>query len=1002
MKIKMKKNLLFVILIFLVVQIGFVLAQEEVIFSLDDIDIMGPSDAIEYWDMGETHRITIIGGITDSEKITIGDFVFENILSQNEAGHPTYIELNKVGEIIRADFTVNEKGGTYFLNENEFEVPANSEEPRIIYNKDSKSLELPKGSKLNDMSKDGLLVEGIDLNLFDEIFFDGESSSSVTKEGFMIKKGKAVYEGLEINVDKDSGDVLIVKDSSSDYLGNRIEKFSDSFSDNLIMQSSETGSINVKFLKDNGIIEIGEYGKLNMEIKKGDGIEASRLFGELSKISHKSSETGTTIIQNNGLDFSFKGGDMVFKERDIDVNGILSGEYASVEFIIDSDLEKMVGKELEVFKDGTASLGKWVERYNVNTPELTKKTVSSYSGKIGKFTEKGFEHEDLYKIAESLTKENSVKSANDVFNSRLPNILEGASKNDFSKDQTVNLITKTIDLAGKDSGVAFLYMNRPLSFAEKRLTPNELTIFSLKVTEEALEKGDLTVLNSAYGLLSESLDRNLDLINTLDFTSRAIHLNDDISLKNQELFLKDSLREYNGNNFESIAQGIKVVNKYKLPENIITGFDFDLKYSEIKNKEDLGARYASLTKEYFNGNPDPYYSLILSRGINILHDAEGIEGDVIRETIIANLDTKSKYRLIAHAREDKDLYPSTFGKIKDSFSENFIEELKQIDPQREYVLDFTLQAASRGALNDFVENDAEFFRETIKEALSAETDKKLMENAAFISETFEKYYEDPEYIEEKEDFENFLLERINEKGLSLKEEATFAYLMKLNKNPKDEDFKKKVDTLPKITSTYATKLDDKIKIKAFYMNDEVWFDESDSNYRRDFDYNLLPQGKDPNIKVLERNNGQEIMEMQLLSINDMEESRKQFKAAVEDSTIDIIAFRTHCHHYSKFVDPSYTSESDKIIYFGQCGGARKAPEFLSQFNNANVFYWKEKGEGALNDNALSFISENLLAGETEIKKLTLRGEDYYTFVGPDDAGPALWKYLREYKIWKKG
>ena len=1020
------KILLFGILIILITHIGLVLAQEEVILSLEEIEVIGSLDTIDppYYDKETgTYYIYIKDkrGLKDSEKIIIGDLVLENIVPPYETEHRAYVRLNSAGEILELDVTINEEGWIGNIDGNKIEVLPNSKEPRVIYNKEKNSLELPEGSKLNDVSNEELLVKGIDLNLLDEVLFDGEGTVSIDSDGFLIKQGKVVYGGLEIAVDEKSGDVLIVKDSSSNYQGNRIEKIpgvSSLVGDGLKMTSAETGSLNVKFRKNNEFIKMGEEnnGKLNMQIRNGDEIEITTIVGA-SEIHHTKSKSGKgkTNIQNNGFDIIFKGEAMLAnRNTELDVQDILSENYAIVPCKVVSDVDQMwdretgEGKVLEIYGDKDASLKKVITTYNRDgSKNFIEKAVGSYDSSFINFTKKGFKHKDFYEVAEALTKENSIKRSNEIFNSKLPDVVRGASENGFSKDQTVNLIIKTIDLAGKDSSDAFLFMNRPLSFADGRMTPNEFTIFSLELTKEALAEGDLSLLNPSYGILRESLDKGFDLDPTLNFISESIHA-EGINMhdKKQELLLKTSLREYDGTNFQNIAQGITIANKYAIRSDIIELFESDLRYSEIKNEEDLAKQFALILNEYYAGN-DFSYSLVLGRQINEFHDAEHTAEDLIRKTIIANLDDKSKYYLIANANSDKDLYTSTLKLIVESFPEDFIDNLDQIDPEKKHKFKFVMYLAKNAYLDDLVENDAEYFREAITEALNVDDDEKFEINAAFMAETLSEYYKDPKYEEEKKYFEDLLAEMMKGKeSFSLDKKCALAYIMKLNKNP-GENFKEILsgkEKFPEIDKVMLLpeRRKDVVKFKQYYMSDEKWFDEAMNVYGK-LGYTFIGETTNPDtgrpIRILSRNNGKEILELESLSTKKDEEANnhKTFIADLEDPKIGGIVVSCHSYNHEKVVPPDYESDSSKIVLFGECGGASKLPVILTRFENVFGWGWEQIGEGKKNAEIVSHMSSWLAAGNREVKGLTPEGLDYTTLVGADDPMPGLYRYKKKCK-----
>ena len=122
--------------------------------------------------------VSILTFEEQGSSIDINGNKFENIKSQSQAKHPSYINLDEEGNILKADFTTTE-GGLYTIGESTFYMPPNS---RVYY--DSESGQSPKI----------LLEENLELD-FSEL------------EDFSKLQGDFYYEGkqFKINGNKISG-----------------------------------------------------------------------------------------------------------------------------------------------------------------------------------------------------------------------------------------------------------------------------------------------------------------------------------------------------------------------------------------------------------------------------------------------------------------------------------------------------------------------------------------------------------------------------------------------------------------------------------------------------------------------------------------------------------------------------------------------------------------------------------------------------------------------------
>lgn len=147
-----------------------------------DKNIMG--SGIDYYELKE-------GGarLVFTEKkgnVIVGKNKFDNVASQSEVGHPTYIDLNSKGEVTKADLTAS-KDTSFVFNDKEYSLPAGS---RIIYDngkskiigkkgdviKLSQSLEEKTGTTNKKTIDIGLIGDKVNIEDFDKNFvINGEN-----------------------------------------------------------------------------------------------------------------------------------------------------------------------------------------------------------------------------------------------------------------------------------------------------------------------------------------------------------------------------------------------------------------------------------------------------------------------------------------------------------------------------------------------------------------------------------------------------------------------------------------------------------------------------------------------------------------------------------------------------------------------------------------------------------------------------------------------------------
>lgn len=365
--IKMEKRNLCLIGIVLVLlfQLSFVSCEEgeEVgveidvseMFGLEGVEIVGQGIEVEKFFVGEEEEILAFYAIfvqdnsfLSIKKSLIEEIIFENIVSQEEAKHPTYVEFYRDGGILRADFTVNENGGNYTFEEETFEAPPGS---RIYFTEETGlKIKLPEGINVNEFSNllnlisKGYLknIRGKNIELPNGInLIDGELE--IRKDGFLLKEGVANYKQMKFKTDN----ILIANPDSdlSDYDGNWIKQTKDV----LEIQSAEKEAVQIEFLKDHDILNTDFKDKLIVTTKNGDGLrfEKRKDEGLIPKVMHKSSNkgfTGLTNFQNDKLEITYSKYNSYIDPPEGLLDEDFSKRYQSVAMEIESDSENIKNK----------------------------------------------------------------------------------------------------------------------------------------------------------------------------------------------------------------------------------------------------------------------------------------------------------------------------------------------------------------------------------------------------------------------------------------------------------------------------------------------------------------------------------------------------------------------------------------------------------------------------------------------------------------------------------
>tara|TARA_Y100000310_G_scaffold342391_1_gene445465 strand:- start:51 stop:2396 length:2346 start_codon:yes stop_codon:yes gene_type:complete len=541
---------------------------------------------------------------------------------------------------------------------------------------------------------------------------------------------------------------------------------------------------------------------------------------------------------------------------------------------------------------------------------------------------------------------------------------------------------------GRFQSVAF-----EMEFDSDEMINNKLIIDSSSKFSMISRNGEERVVFEKQGIPKSLLNMNQEqtnnLINNLDKASPQMR-------ELVESNIDVALREYDGENFEEIEQGVKITSKYAKRSIYNSGLSNlvgvakkgGFKFTKIKNKEDLIQEYTASLNSYFE-YPESLNNYEISKiavTINKLHDNEGlIDGtDNMREQIARDLSFKAKYNLIAISNAD--LYQSTFDKLYNNFPKDSIKEIKGIDPNGEYWADFAIQIGERDKLNDLLKQDPGFLVDAVDKGISISDPRKVEESTASLANTFIEFYENPEYSDEKKYFEERLV-RLYENTDTLDKKASYSYLIKLNEQSSNPEFKNIYNSLPELPDVSVPKCSgDVCTGKQYFYSDENWFDITLNDYTNKegiYQFDIIKKTDDT--AILEKNlqNGKT---MRMILTTDNSDASEVLK---DDETI-FVGHRGHSYNSKETFKGS--SDKKKIIFDGGCGGPGRVVEIQKQYPNAQVIYDKNTGEGAVNQYEAYKILRRVTLGETEWNKIRDNTEDKKGIILPNEKNQLMIRY----------
>ena len=118
MKNKIKNKFYGIAILFLLlINFSFVLAQESQEIILGENTINYDTEKVGYKVESEYgEEVATFYFNKEDGAVEINEIKFENVLSGDKSFNPSYIKLDKSGEIIMADLTANEKGSVFLIN----------------------------------------------------------------------------------------------------------------------------------------------------------------------------------------------------------------------------------------------------------------------------------------------------------------------------------------------------------------------------------------------------------------------------------------------------------------------------------------------------------------------------------------------------------------------------------------------------------------------------------------------------------------------------------------------------------------------------------------------------------------------------------------------------------------------------------------------------------------------------------------------------------------------
>lgn len=294
-------------------------------------------------DFAPSNGLLKLSFVEEDSFFTLYNDSFTNILPRSlRTGRLAFLKFDyKNEEIVEANFMVNERGGNYTLGNDSFYAPPNS---TVIFSReDGIEIKFEDGVDLTNLlnffelnKESAISIGGKNIMLPNGLnLIDGKLT--ISEKGYLLENGNAEYKQNFLRVNEDSARILVANQDIdlSDYEGNWMRQTSDS----LELQSSKDGYINIEFLENHEILNTDDKDGMSALIEKGDGlkIETRNRRGLIPNIVHQSSEKGKTTIQNDKFEFVIDKNEFSMSPPVPLENEDFSGKYQSVAFEIESD-----------------------------------------------------------------------------------------------------------------------------------------------------------------------------------------------------------------------------------------------------------------------------------------------------------------------------------------------------------------------------------------------------------------------------------------------------------------------------------------------------------------------------------------------------------------------------------------------------------------------------------------------------------------------------------------
>ncbi|MEK6833657.1 MAG: hypothetical protein AABY32_06445, partial [Nanoarchaeota archaeon] len=809
-----------------------------------------------------------------------------------------------------------------------------------------------------------LKFEGTNLNFKNELDVNGKLE--LNKYGYIINDGEAVYEGMKIKANGIQGDkrTIILKNYLDEF------NYGEDNELNWIKKTDEgielgsflEGSLNVEFVNGNEILNVGEHGDLNMLISNGDKINIQKDTNFIPKIIHTNSINGATYIKNDGLSLSLITDDKGMLTKNVDVASITfkkfsSGDYQAVPFVLESE---KIEEKIKIDSDG--KLSGVLIKFDENKNKIEEKTIYEVRNSV-----LDLNNEQLESLIGTI-KENikSNEEREDYVFVETQEFFKATKDNGYSNQESLDLATKIIQKTGENSDLALSNTKfglEALNKLEDKINIQEFSDFTLGNLEIIENDPNFHSLQASYIILEEGLKekKNLDIIKDL---SREVIMSKEIST-NKVYFFSDAIGQYDRTNFEDIRAGIDILDKYGVHSYEVTSF-LDINYLNIRDTQTLAKEYAyALNKYYGSSNVDRTSSQIASMNLDNIHDIELSldKTDNIRKAVLEDLGSKAKILMIANSEGTDDLYPSTFEGIYNSLGkDNLVEEIKKLNNEEKYRVIKAFGARSK--LSEVYSTDQTFYREIIEEALSSNDNNILLENSIIMSDTLSEIYLHSEnYPGEKEKFERFFIEKYKNSE-DIQQKATYAYLLKMNKNPVNTDTDKILNEIPEIKGLSISKEiygGDTIYIKKNHFDDEGWDKISKDFFNKTYGMKIEWEKNDL-VRLSKKIEDKKIViDIQTNSANGglVESSKEDLKGQI----YDLIVMSGHCTHSNQVFYEETSTDSAKIIYDGGCSSYTHEPYLQKFYPNSIVITNKGAGYGAITNKLITILGDGIASEE---------------------------------------